>query len=303
MAIVNFRQLPAPKIIETLDFEQLYEQRKQALIDLYTDSADKTHIAETLSRDSDPLSKFLQENCYREMILRNRINHAAQALLLAYATGSDLDQIAANFNVQRLVITAEDKTKTPPVPAVMESDEALRERAQQAFDTLSVAGPESAYQKFAYDADGRIADVSVISPSPAYVTVSILQTDSETGAAAQELIDIVDTALNAEEVRPIGDRVTVQSVEIKTYHVQAKLYISKEPEAATLLEQAQQNLYEYVFQRKRIGKPIRLSAIYAALHVSGVNRVELISPTLDIEINKEQASFCTAVDIKIGGIE
>lgn len=303
MAIVNFRQLPAPKIIETLDFEQLYEQRKQALIDLYTDSADKTHIAEILSRDSDPLSKFLQENCYREMILRNRINHAAQALLLAYATGSDLDQIAANFNVQRLIITAEDTTKTPPIPAVMESDEALRLRAQQAFDKLSVAGPESAYKKFAYDADGRVADVSVISPNPAYVTVSILQADSETGVAAQELINIVDKALNAESVRPIGDRVTVQSAAITSYNIQAKLYISKEPEAATLLEQVQQNLNDYAYQRNRIGKSIRLSALYSALHIAGVSRVELISPKADIVINDQQAAFCTSINVSIGGVE
>lgn len=303
MSIVDFSQLAPPQIIETLDFEQLYEQRKQALIDLYIDSAEKQYISETLSRDSDPLAKFLQENCYREMILRNRINHAAQSLLLAYASGSDLENLAANFNVQRLIITPEDMSKIPPLPAVMESDEKLRLRTQQAFDKLSVAGPESAYKKFAYDADGRVADVSVISPNPAYITVSILQADSETGVAAQELINIVSEALNAEEVRPIGDRVTVQSAAITRYNIQAKLYISKEPEAATLLEQVRQNLYDYAYQRNRIGKSIRLSALYSALHIAGVSRVELISPTADIVINDQQAAFCAEINVSIGGIE
>lgn len=303
MSIVDFSQLAPPQIIETLDFEQLYEQRKQALIDLYIDSAEKQYISETLSRDSDPLAKFLQENCYREMILRNRINHAAQSLLLAYASGSDLENLAANFNVQRLIITPEDMSKIPPLPAVMESDEKLRLRTQQAFDKLSVAGPESAYKKFAYDADGRVADVSVISPNPAYITVSILQADSETGVAAQELINIVSDALNAEEVRPIGDRVTVQSAAITRYNIQAKLYISKEPEAATLLEQVRQNLYDYAYQRNRIGKSIRLSALYSALHIAGVSRVELISPKADIVINDQQAAFCTSINVSIGGVE
>ncbi|MGE9120724.1 baseplate assembly protein, partial [Escherichia coli] len=49
------------------------------------------------------------------------------------------------------------------------------------------------------------------------------------------------------------------------------------------------------------GRDIRLSAIYAALHVEGVQRVELTSPQADIVLSKSQASNCTEYQITIGG--
>lgn len=299
---VDFSQLTKPNIIEEVDFEVIFSERKTELINLFNDD-EKAEITAVLSKESEPLTKFLQENCYRELVLRNRINISAQALLLAYAEKEDLDQVAANFNVKRLVIIAADNTKVPPVSALMESDDALRERTQLAFDTLSVAGPESAYKKFARDADGRVGDVSVVSPQPAYITLTILQADSENGAASPELVQIVNNAVNAEDVRPIGDRVTVQSAQIINYNIEAKLYISKDPEAATLLQQAIINANAYTNNQKRLGRSIRLSAIYAALHVSGVSRVELIYPTADVVLSPAQASFCTQVNVTIGGIE
>lgn len=299
---VDFSQLIQPDIIEEIDFEALYTERKEALIQLWP-SEEQPSIRQTLTRESEPLVKLLQENCYREMILRNRINQAARALLLAYATKNDLDQLGANFNVKRLVVSPADNSTTPPTEAVMESDDAFRERIQLAFDTLSVAGPEAAYKKFARDADGRVGDVSVVSPQPAYITLTILQADSLTGAASPELIQIVSNAVTAEDVRPIGDRVTVQSASIVNYAINAKLFISKDPEAATLLQQAMANVTAYATKQKRLGRSIRLSAIYAALHINGVNRVELISPLTDVVLTPEQASYCTNISVTIGGVE
>ena len=299
---VDFSQLIQPDIIEEIDFDALYTERKEALIQLWS-SEEQPSIRQTLTRESEPLVKLLQENCYREMILRNRINQAARALLLAYATKNDLDQLGANFNVKRLVVSPADNSTTPPTEAVMESDDAFRERIQLAFDTLSVAGPEAAYKKFARDADGRVGDVSVVSPQPAYVTLTILQADSLTGAASPELVQIVTNAVTAEDVRPIGDRVTVQSASIVNYAINAKLYIGKDPEAATLLQQAIANVTAYATKQKRLGRSIRMSAIYAALHIDGVNRVELISPTADVVLTPAQASYCTSISVTIGGVE
>ena len=66
--------------------------------------------------DSEPITKLLQENAYREVILRQRINDAAVANMLAWAQGSDLDNLVANWNVSRLTIQPGDDTATPPVP-------------------------------------------------------------------------------------------------------------------------------------------------------------------------------------------
>lgn len=295
---VDFSQLTPPDIIETVDFETILQERKDALIALFP-SDEQDDITEILQRESEPLTKFLQENAYREMILRARINSAARALLLAYATGNDLDHIGANFNVERLVVKAE----TERTPAVMETDDAYRERIQQAFDRLSVAGPEAAYQYHCFSADGRVGDVTVVSPHPAYVTITILQNDSENGAASPELLAIIEKAVNAEDVRPIADRVTVQSAQIINYNIEAKLYIGKDPEVATVLQQAQQQILDYTTKQKRLGRSIRQSAIYAALHVEGVKRVELIAPAADVVLTPAQAAYCTNINVTLGGIE
>lgn len=295
---VDFSQLSPPKMIETIDYEMILAERKQALIARF-DVDEQPNIKAILERESEPLTKFIEENAYREMVLRNRINQAARACLLAYATGSDLDHLAANFNMVRLVA----RPATDQSEAVYESDEVFRLRVQRAFDRLSVAGPQSAYKYHCLSADGRVADVTVVSPKPAEVVITVLQGDSETGQASDELLDIVRNAVNDEAVRPIGDRVSVQSAQIYRYRVEAKLYIGQDPQSSTVLANAITRLESYTKESARLGRSIRLSAIYAGLHIAGVSRVEIIEPKQDIVLTAAQAGYCTQIDVTIGGIE
>ncbi|HDP8137824.1 TPA: baseplate J/gp47 family protein, partial [Escherichia coli] len=109
---------------------------------------------------------------------------------------------------------------TDTTEAVMESDTSLRLRAQSAWDGLSVAGPSGAYEYFARSASGLVRDARAISPSPATVTVSILSADGD-GTAGEALLNTVRTALNAENVRPVADRLTVQSATIVNWVMEA----------------------------------------------------------------------------------
>lgn len=103
----------------------------------------------------------------------------------------------------------------------MESDTDYRLRIQQAFEGMSVAGSVGAYQFHGRSADGRVADISVTSPSPACVTISVLSRENN-GVASDELLAVVRNALNAEDVRPVADRVTVQSADIVDYRIAVK---------------------------------------------------------------------------------
>jgi phage-related baseplate assembly protein len=116
------------------------------------------------------------------------------------STGDDLDNIAANLDTERLTITE----ATDTTDAVMESDEALRLRAQAAFEGMSVAGPSAAYEYFARSASGKVAAVRATSPSPAEVVIAILSSDGD-GTPSAELIATVQ-AVNDEDTRPLGDR-------------------------------------------------------------------------------------------------
>ncbi|MGD7263501.1 baseplate J/gp47 family protein, partial [Ralstonia pseudosolanacearum] len=210
------------------------------------------------------------------------------------------EQIAANFNVRRLTITPADDTTVPPTPAVMEGDDSLRERAQEAFEGLSVAGPTKAYEFFARSADGRVADARAISPAGAEVVVSVLSHLND-GAADESLLAAVRTALSGDDTRPLGDRLTVQSATIVPYRIRATLYLASGPAAEPILDAAGKRADTYRTTRRRIGRDINRSAITAALHVEGVEKLVLHEPAEDIALDLTQAGYCTGVDIVNGG--
>ncbi|WP_449549660.1 baseplate assembly protein [Lelliottia nimipressuralis] len=297
--IVDLSQLAAPDVVEELDYETILSERKATFVSLYPADQQEA-VARTLTLESEPIVKQLQESAYREVIWRQRVNEAARAVMLAYAAGADLDQLGANSSVERLVITPADETTLPPTPAVMESDTDYRLRIQQAPEGLSTAGSTGAYQFHGRSADGRVADISVISPEPACVTVSVLSRENN-GAASDELLAVVRAALNDEDVRPVADRVTVQSAAIVDYTIDAALYLYPGPESEPVLSAAKAKLQTYISAQHRLGRDIRKSAIYAALHVEGVQRVELAAPVADIVLDDTQASFCTAYSVTVGG--
>ncbi|MGL6543346.1 baseplate J/gp47 family protein [Aeromonas caviae] len=296
MSTITLSQLPQPDVIEVLDFEAILAERKAYFIGLYP-ADQQAAIAATLELESEPVTKLLQENAYRELILRSRINNAAVANMLAWAKGDDLDNLVANWNVQRLTIQPGDDTATPPVPEVKEDDEALILRALMAWDGLSVAGPTGAYEYFALSADGKVADAKGSSPAPAEALVTILSTEGN-GTADAALIAKVFAALSHEDKRPVADRLTVQSAGILPYTITAQLHIdSQGAEADVILQAASDSLAAFINPRRRIGVEVPRSAIDAALHVQGVRKVELIG-WADIIPSATQAAYCTGFTVE-----
>ena len=136
-SLIDLSQLPPPDVVESLDFETLFARRKARLIELHPPEQ-RDAVAAVLELESEPLTKALQENAYRELVLRQRIHEAAQAVMLAYAKGNDLEQVAALFQLQRLVVKPADPVTG--TPAVMEDDADLRMRVQLAPHLLAGIG-------------------------------------------------------------------------------------------------------------------------------------------------------------------
>lgn len=294
---IDLSQLPEPSVVETLEYESILAERKAYLISLWP-ADEQDDIARRVELDSEPLAKLVQENAFRELVWRQRVNEAALANMLAYATGSDLEQLAANFNIARLVVTPADATTTPPTAAVMETDDALRERTQMAMEGLSTAGPRNAYVLHARSASGRVADASAVSPAPAQVVVSVLAVEGD-GTPDKALLDIVREALNDEDVRPLGDRVTVQAAQVLPFTITATIHLASLTAEAELIEaQARQRLTALVTQRHRLGLDVRRSALDAAMHVEGVRYVELPG-WVDVVPNETQAPWCTAINLTV----
>lgn len=291
---VDLSQLAAPDVVETLDYEAILSAM---LADLRARDPAFDALVE-----SDPAYKILEVAAYRETIIRQRVNDGAQAVMLAYATGADLDQIAANYNVARLVIDPGDPDAIPPIAPTLESDADLRRRVQLSFEGFSTAGPVGAYVFHALGADPDVLDVSVASPAPGDVVVSILSRQGD-GTASAGLISNVDDVLSSDEIRPLTDNVTVQSAAIVNYTVEAVLTIFPGPDSAVVLAQAEASLAKYIAETQRLGRDITRSAVFAALHRPGVQNVNLIAPAADIVIAPDEAPFCTATSVAIGGFD
>ena len=305
MSTVDFSQLPEPNLIQELDYESIFNERKEKFIALYP-ATEQNQWRTILNRESDPVVKVLQENAYLELLYRNKCNADARSLLLAYAEGSDLDHLAlTEYGLIRLIVTPADNSVVPPSPAIYESDERLKERCLLQYDGMNTAGSSNAYKFFTLTADGRVDGVKVHSDTdkPYLLDIIISQVDSQNGEATQELIDIVQAALDPEHVRPVCDRPIVKSSIAKPYQITARLFVGKNAEDFLLLEAANIRIQNYIQKARKNGQSIRLSALYAALHVDGINRVVIDTPAADIEIDVYHHPHCIATNITIGGTE
>ena len=272
---IDLSKLPAPDVIETLDFESL-------LTDYINDFVARNPNYATLL-ESDPAIILMQVVAYREMLLRARINEAAKANMLAYATKGDLDNLAAFFGVERLID---------------ETDERLRKRTQLALEGFSTAGPVGAYIFHSLSASNEVKSVSVKSPNPGEVLVTILSNIGD-GTVNQNLIDTVSAKLNEDDIRPLTDLVSVQGAEIINYQVEAVITVYSGPSSAVVETEANDALQKFISDRHEISRVIAISGIYDALHVDGVKKVELISPLADVETTDEQAPYCSNISISV----
>lgn len=291
---IDLSQVPAPEVVETLDFEQILAEMLAEL------AARLPEFSAFL--ESDPALKLLEVAAYRELVLRQRINEAAKAVMLPYSLGTDLDNLGSLFGVLRLQIDPGDPTNVPPIPATYESDSEYRYRIQLSLEGLSTAGPEGAYIFHALSADGQVLDASAISPNPGEVVVTILSREGN-GEASSDLLATVTAALTAESVRPLTDYVHVQGAAIETYQIQATLYFYAGPDREVILANALAAAQAYTAAQHRLGRDVTLSGIYSALHQPGVQRVELHNPTANLVVGRQSATYCTNISLVDGGLD
>lgn len=316
---VDLSRIPAPDVVEALDFDTIFADAVARM---------KAEMPTFEARESDPATKLLRVFAYMSQIMRQRINEAARAVMVAYANGADLDNLGALFGVTRFVITPAGDALG--IPAAMEGDTDFRRRMVLAPEGYSVAGPEGAYIFHALSADADVLDASATTPKPdsirqlvqsvlanhgasvelrsamatalnaavwpGQVILSILSR-SGNGLASADLVAKVEAYLSDETRRPLTDAVTAKPATIIPYAVVATVTTFRGPDAALVLATARTRLDAYVTDSHRLGRDITRSAILAALHVEGVQNVQLTSPAADLVITRQQAAECTGITI------
>jgi phage-related baseplate assembly protein len=320
MATIDFSVIPAPQIIEELDYESILGEM---IADLQARDQAYSEILE-----SDPGVKILEVAAARELILRQRINDALQATLLRYAMGADMDNLAAFYGVTRLQ---------------GESDDALRLRTIERIMGSSTAGGRAWYRAQALAADPRVKDANVSSPEPGRVAVAILSKEAEEvpaatgsnldqlgvafgivrttgesdeayrarilaevtagggyGIASDDLVAAVNDRLQADDVRVITDVLTVVGAEIVPVNVTAQVWLYHESPSA-VFDGLEQRLRDAFSAQSGLGWDVTQTWIIAQLHPAGVQRVVLTGPMANVICSPNQAPALGTVSLTLAG--
>lgn len=273
--MTDLAKLPAPSVIEPLDYESILA----ALIaDFRQRYPDYTAILE-----SDPAVKILEVAAYRELLLRARINDAARANLLAYSSGSDLDHLAAFYGVERLS---------------GEADSALRERVRARIAGWANAGGAAHYRYWALSASADVQDIGVVSPLPGVVRLCVLARE---GADEAATIEAVRAQVMREDVRVLTDTVEVVGAVIRDVVVEARIVRLPTTPPSALPPLAEAVLSE-ARAAMRLGWDLTRSWLIARLHRAGVYRVDLLAPLDDIACAPHEAVRVVDVRLTDGGV-
>ncbi|MCP3922638.1 MAG: hypothetical protein GY714_08645 [Desulfobacterales bacterium] len=90
---IDLSDIPAPAIIESVTFEDLLKEKIGII---------KSIVKEWEPIESDDYSVIAESWAYDDIHHRVRFNNAIKAMLLPYSTGSDLDNLACMYGVERL---------------------------------------------------------------------------------------------------------------------------------------------------------------------------------------------------------
>ena len=272
----DLASLPTPAVIEPLSFETIFEELQTELQSRYPD------YSALLA--SDPAVKLLEVAAYREVLLRNRINAAAKASLLAFATGSDLDHLAAFYGVTRLMD---------------ETDEALRLRTRQRIIGFANAGGAAHYRYWALSASPEVSDVEVDSPEPGRVRISVLAKGEEQ-TVSNAVLNAVRAVVLRDDIRVLTDTVEVVAAELMPVTVHARLWLYPDAPLETLAA-IQAVFASTLAAYTGLGWDLTRSWIVGQLQRAGVHKVELLFPTTDIRVAANQAVRLASLNLEFAG--
>ena len=195
---LNISQYPLPEIFTFKTHEEIYQNSVQTFVAL---SPEYNALFET-----DPAIILLQADAAREVIFRQEINDYGKGLFLSYAKDTALDELADTYyqNVTRLLITPEDNTRNPPIPAVWESDDDFRARIQLSPESYTTAGTKGSYEFWGKSASPLVKDIDATTPKRVIDPNDEIW-DGIKAKISEALTDNVGTNLNNSEVQLLNE--------------------------------------------------------------------------------------------------
>ena len=164
-----------------------------------------------------------------------------------------------------------------------ESDDDYYYRMRESMESFSTAGPIGGYVYFAKSVSSAISDITATTPEPGVVDVRILLQDGEQPTEA--FLKEVEEALNADDVRPLTDTVTVSQPDEDPFEVDITFYIERNTQASSsIIEKAARAAVEkYIsWQTSKMGRDINPSFLVQEVMNAGAKRVEVRKPAYKV---------------------
>lgn len=272
--------LPAPTVIEEVDFEAILSQ-------VETDISNRfPPIAPILALESSATKKNLETYSYRETVMRARINDAARSNLLAFAMGSDLDHVGAGASPPVLRMSNED-------------DERYRLRILLAAQSRNV-GSVYRYKYVAMTTTMSVKDAIAyrIGRDPT-VYVALLSTAPD-GIADDGTIAAVQAEFNKDPNRLLNSPVVVVSAVNNVVDIVASLVLIPGT-PSTIVAVAEESLRAAWASEGGLGRDMTRQWIASRLQVSGVYSVTVITPSVDVIKPPEKAAAIGTVTLTVTG--
>lgn len=274
--------LPRPEVIETLDYEAILSARKA---DFVARAPDFGVEIDVMDLETDPGVILLEEDAYREAVLRARGNDIARARYLYYARGAEIDHLAAFYDVTRLD---------------GETDDRLKERVILAIQGRSTGGTAPRYKAVAMGASLSVADVHVYADGlTPIVNLAVLSTATD-GVADQALLDTVSAAVNAETVRMVNDTLLVRSAVRTVVNVTASLVLLPSMDQARLVTLAADLPGQWIAE-SGLGRDLTPDWIRSKLMVPGVHSIASLTPSTTAVADPHEVVRIGAVTLTIAG--
>lgn len=274
MSTIDLSQLPPPDVLEPLDFEAVYQEILSQFRVLMGESW-------SANLESDPVVKLLELAAYREIMLRARINDAARANLLAFAGGTDLDQLGAFYGCGR-------------VPD--EGDERYRLRIQLRIASLAGNGTAEQYRLHALSASIDVVDAAVLQPVPGRVDIALWLRD---GVNSAVILAAVKSAFLTDDARMLGVILTVRLAIACPISVSATVW-REQSAPLDLAIQLAAALPEQIANYAKLGRDVPRSWLLSRLHAAGVARVELAGS--DLFVGDDEYATVGSITIADGGV-
>ena len=213
-------------------------------------------------------------------------------------------QVKEIVDIYDFYLKAENVTKTEG-GAEEEEDASYYERMRESMESFSTAGPVNGYIYHTKSVSTAIADVAATSPEAGVVDIRVLLQGGE--QPTQAVLEEIEAALNASDVRPLTDIVTVSMPEEDPFEIDLTYYINRNSQASTSIidREARAAVEDYItWQTGKMGRDINPSYLTQLIMAAGVKRVEVRKPTFQVVEETHVARIVRdTMTVLNGGIE